>query len=309
MKLKLIFPLLLFSFSALGDPIATERIQIKENRTLNEKVSNQKAELDQLKLSKMALEEQLKVASFQLEEIHTMHDDFLNRMNFWVALSAIAVSILSILGFLFGIRDRRAIKKDSDEFVNQQKEYLQKEVVELENLILDKFAEKEELVKSTLRKLVDSEAHSDNLKINSELLVLEPYNNRSQLTHEILRMFNAHESENIIGFNSLDTNPSTFEEFINREEIQRIKQADALIIIDEEGEFLNAHEALFLDIAKKVVDTKTALFWPGQGHIKFEKINSEFVHLISTSNRPAQFYGNLLNLLKYRDELLNEQGS
>ena len=308
MKLKLIFPLLLFSFSALGDPMATERLQIKENRTLNEKVSNQKAELDQLKLSKMALEEQLKVASFQLEEMHSMHDDFLNRMNTWIAISAIAVSIFSIIGFLFGIRDRRAIKKDSDDFVNQQKEYLQKEVVGLENLILDKFAEKEDMVKKTLKRLVDSEAYTENLKIRSKLLIFDPYHTNDKNFNKVLTFFDTRPEESQLSFAKFDEHTKKTSDFISSDQIELIKKVDALIIQDPEGKFYDNHYKLLIDIAHMTGNQNVGFYYYGRGTIYKEDVRNVH-HLLAYSNVPAQFYANLLNLLKYRDELLNEQGS
>lgn len=202
-------------------------------------------------------------------------DFFTKYFTFWMAFGGI---IGSIVGFfvmrdyyrerLIGIIDRKITNK-----VEISQGHWANEIKQLEKHYL--------LKKKTKIKLIQKD------EIPEDLL-------------KILSLFNFNKEEDVITVENL-------KDAYNNENLEKLKQADVIVIENKVPENVwstATYKEEYIELAEKICPF-AALAYYGDEHFPIAKFKSgyKYLHKITFANSASQFYGNLLNMLKYLNEI------
>ena len=295
-QLTIIFVLLAFIVFGQNDSI--------KNANLEKRISRLEKNMDTVKQDENSLYQlkrdiiQTKNDSYKLRkhyenEHDSMFAKFLTHYISW--LTAIFLALISILGYKKFISEYR--KRIENEVKEKVKIEVDKKVpIEVEKYLKPKI----NIISNEFKNI---EKHNS-YKTNSKILIINKKGTKfPKYLETILKLFSTDitNKSNLIELESLKD--------ITESQYKSMKEADIVIIenkVPEKVWSTTDHKDEYIALANKICNT-TALLYFGDGHFPIKDVDEEKQHLISYTNAPSQLYGNLLNLLKYVNELRNEK--
>lgn len=272
------FLLILFAFIVINS-------RAQENNTDQSKVTKHthpeyekeieemKDAADQAKHTYQKAEETYQVSEKYMESSKRLYDDFYNLLKTLVAIIAIAISIGVFAYF----------KKVKNYYKKQYESVFEKIKQQQDNIVI---------------RLVDTEKWGEDLRKEARLVVFNIKGTEIQLDFSKVVKFFA---------SSIFLDIDSFDEKLIMKKLSNLQMGKlGVVIIEDSDGKLNLNKAnnelnnKMVDLANRICPTN-GLFYFGPGQFPITEIKEQSVkNMVSFTNAPAQFYGNLMNLLKFK---------
>jgi hypothetical protein len=242
----------------------------KENKTLTDKIQAYQEDIYNAKLEILSIKDKIIDSNSEFERKRT------NLFTKYFELWAIIGGLISIFGFRYF--NKKIISQEIAKLTRTDVGYIRNN--------LDDF------IKHT------------NLKKDSKIIVLCKNGKFDRIFQKVMKLFHVdvEEIENRIEISDIPK--------ISQEQISTLKKNDVVIIENfDENDFWDIKNAeiskAFIELSNEIASETSIIYFAiqGTGNFPTNFVKSDKRHLISYANTPSQLYGNLLNMLKFRNEL------
>lgn len=175
----------------------------------------------------------------------------------------------------------------------------------LNKLLTERVAKAVDQEVSVLEKEFNEFRKHNRLRTEAKILILNETGTPFPVPFtKVLSLFNKNLTQN------LDVN--ALNEALIETSINKIKEFDLLIIENQvDGKIWKLTEPQIQETFVKLCDlieAKTAIIYygsatPGSGFFPAERVKPEYQHLVTFANAPAQLYINIMNMLKFKNEI------